>query len=132
MAGRSVKDPEMLQWWGQLDVMLLTTDSRMISDHTRFVPNKHKGITVISPYGHTSPDLPRIGSILAAFKLALPQWPMLSLDNSILELWVDCPTHDVSVAHVKDGQVVCYDDFSYSSPDWPANFLHTLSLARNA
>lgn len=111
--------------------MLLTTDARMINAHARFVPTNHKGIAVIAPYGPTSPDLCKIGAVLATFKQHLPQWPSLSLDNAILELWVDCPTHDVSVAHLKDGQVACYDDFSYSSPDWPDNFLHALELAGN-
>lgn len=132
LAGRSIKDPEMLQWWNNLGVMLLTRDSSMASDHTRFVPNYHKGIVVICNGGKTPLGHGKIPVVLSAFKRALPQWPSLHLDNALLELWADSPSRDVTVARIKDGTFQWYEDFSFGDPDWPQPFLRALSRASNS
>jgi len=88
-----------------------------------------KGIIVISAGGMAALDLPKMISVLAAFKQALPQWPELNIDHAIIELWADSPTHDVTVCRVWNGLVQWHLDFAYTDIDWPMSFLTAIEKA---
>ena len=109
--------------------MLLTSDSSMIRDHSKFIPDVHQGIIVISAGGNAALDLPKMISVLSAFKLALANWSELNINNAIVELWADSPSHDVTVCRVRNGLVQWHHDFSYTDADWPTSFLTAIKQA---
>jgi hypothetical protein len=130
-AGRKIKDPEMLQWWNALGVMLITTDHSMAEDHTRFFPNRHKGIVALCNGARLSFSHGQVFALIADFKQRLPEWDSLSIDNAIVEVWHQHPIHDVCVFRLLDGEVEWHESFSYTDPNWKAKFVAALSRAND-
>ena len=129
--GRGIKDPEMLQWWNALGVMLLTCDERMAEDHMRFFPNQHKGIVVVCNGSYDILNHSVMMMLFADFKSQLPEWDRLQPDNVIIELWHNHPTRNVCVFRLLDGELAWQESFSYSDPGWKQKFLQSLERAKN-
>ena len=129
LSGRGIEDPEMLQWWNSLGVMLLTSDSRMADEHTRFFPNSHKGVVVICNAGRPSLGHAQMTSLLSVFKQLLPSWAALPLDNAILEIWHGSQDHDLCISRARDGAIEWRESFLYATPDWQQDFLEAVARA---
>jgi len=103
---------------------VLTTDYPIDSDNATFIPEKHPGIIIISN-AHPTPSVKfsDIEKTIDQFKVNVPNWHLLSWDNSITEIsleWVD--VRYVERGHVKELQRLFFTDQS-----WPAKLATTLT-----
>src|SRR5690606_8966498 len=122
---QSVKDDKVLEWLGTLSTPLITTDTRMKTDHETDFPLTHPGLIVLAT-GKNSP-LTTKGklNVLSKLKSNIPNWELLEPINSIVEIWVDSE-FDLVVSRACNGVVSNETRFCFATDGWEADLIAAL------
>jgi hypothetical protein len=84
---RGKKDEEMLPILLSENSTLLTTDRKIIADHSDCIPEANSGAIVIKTIDPTRPlTIKTINKIIDAFKSRFSLWPLMDYSNVYLEI----------------------------------------------
>ena len=86
LKGKSVKDPEVLEYFFSRGKAIVTNDAAMIEDHVAAIPQQHPGLIIIVFSDECRDELTdeASGKILVTFKSHVPQWSEIPVSNSVL------------------------------------------------
>ena len=108
-------DPVVLQDVLPSDWTLITTDREIHLAHGAFIPNEHSGILIVATcQSSRTLGIKDVFRILRNFKATFPDWPAVSLRNSIVEI----TEQQAEVWQVVNGNAKRIGFFEFSTAGW--------------
>ena len=121
---RNAADPELLTALMASSHPLVTFDRSLPHEHTRFIPESHPGILIVSNFPAPQTMTIRIAQrVLSRFKREAPNWHEAVWRNSIVEL----TSLGVELSHVADNRLVPDGYYSFDTLNWSTSFFAVLT-----